>query len=102
MNFTQIRVSSIFNRVLNERFSYLKPFKSTSVCRVCLKLKSLQKRKIISTEQKKKIQNELDKHNADVKNVKDELLKCIHDTELNDTEVITFESQRPLELPSGP
>lgn len=94
-----ILCKSIFFKVLKDRFNYLKPFKSTSVCRVCLKLKALKKRKILSAEQHEKIQKEMVKHDSEVKNVKSELLQCIKDSEINNTEVLTIELQQPLEIP---
>lgn len=63
------------------------------------KTKSNEKRKILSAEQHEKIEREVNKHDSDVKNVKSELLQCIKDSEINNTEVLTVELQQPLEIP---
>lgn len=99
--FKQRKVLSknIFNDVLKKRFAQLKPFKSTSVCHICRKLSSLEKRKVLSIEQQEQIQKQVNEHNSNVKSVKDELLQCIKDSITDDTEVFTFELQRPLEIP---
>lgn len=90
---------TIFNKVFKNRFSHLMPYKSISVCRICPRLKALEKRKVLSLEQNEKIQKERDEHDSRVKNVKNEFLQCVEDAKTNQTEVLTFELQRPLEMP---
>lgn len=92
----------IFNSVRKNRFNHLTPFKSKSTCYECKKLKAMKKRKVLSSEQQEKIQNEVNEHESNVKNLKMELLQCIKDSETNDTEVFTFELQRPFEMPCLP
>lgn len=90
---------NIFNKVLKDRFNHLMPFKPNSVCRQCSKFKALQKRKVLSLEQKENIEKQKGDHESEVKNVKKELLQCIEDSIINQTEVLTFELQRPHGMP---
>lgn len=62
-------------------------------------MSSLEKRKVLSIEQQEQIQKQVNEHNLNVKSVKDELLQCVEDSITDDTEVFTFELQRPLEIP---
>lgn len=64
---------------------------------MCQKLDPLKKRLVLDSEVKANIQKEVDEHESHVKSVKNELLQCVMDS--NETEVFTFELQRPLEIP---
>lgn len=90
----------IFDNILKKRFENLKPFKSSkSVCHACEEIKKKKKPKVLSEEMKENIQQIEDEHLTDVKNSKEEFLKCISDAEENNTAILTFQLQRPLELP---
>lgn len=90
----------MFQKIWKNNFSYLKPFKSwKTVCRSCKKIKAQKKPKILSVQQLEKFQKEEKDHLAAVKEQKNKLTHHIATSEKNDTEVLTFELQRPFEIP---
>lgn len=89
----------IFDRVMRGEFPNLKPYKSSTNCRQCEHLKEQKQRQVLSVMQRDKIDKEEESHITDVKAIKNELLMSI-DPELESTEVLVFELQQPLEMPS--
>lgn len=89
----------LFGKMMKDRFSYLKPFVSKSVCHLCKKIDKENKRKVMSLELLEKNKKDENEHLSHVKNVKLELLQSIKDSDTNCTEILTFELQRPLEMP---
>lgn len=99
----QVLSKYVLNEVLKKHFQNLKPFSCRkSVCCACEEIQRKKKPKVLSNEMKENIQQVEDEHITDVKNLKEEFLKCILDAEENNAAVLTFQLQRPLEMPCVP
>lgn len=91
---------NMFDRLLKKNFPHLKPYQSVkSKCDMCQHFNQQKKRKVLSPEQNEKNREDANEHISSVKSFKENFMQSIKDAEENNIEVLTFELQRPLEIP---
>lgn len=92
----------VFTKILKTNFSHLQPFKSLkSSCSICEGIQSQKKRKVLSPELLDRIQKREDDHLAALREIKNGLIRGVQESQLG-VEILTFELQRPLEIPMLP